>query len=780
MIFLKLTTAVRQKAEDMRDGDITGIAKLIIKQMISFLGGVLLSSVNDFGAFSPFGVAYVAAVGQDCLISSGLGAAAGYILTQDSVSSLRYIAALVCTAVFTRLFADSEKIGKFKLLPSCISFLTCFLTSLVVILARGAGGRSFLLYLGEAALAFAVSYFLSTARGAINAFGKQGGLSVRDLSAVLISVYLFLLSIAGITIFGISFARIAAIIIILFFAYIFKEAGGAIAGISAALIFSVSEGVGATGTAYAFAGLLCGVFSYMNRYVSAAVFLAAFDVSFVFGGGSTEKIYLLAEVTAACVIFMSVPEKYIRKAENSIIIKKEPQTTQSQRQVILNRLKSASAAVGEMSQTVSVAAGVLKQTEMTDTVCIFSKVQDSVCDGCRLFDFCWNKNFRDCKKSFDEMNEILKNNGTVTNKNIPQYIKGCCVKNTELAECFNKTYINYVAASSAQNKIEKIRQITGEQFGGICSMLAELSEEFAEGITFDNPRADRIEEMLLNTFSLKPESVICITDADGKIKLEIKFAQKPEKLRQNELKEELETVCATELDMPVIISGDNGVTVCFCEKTRYRVAAAATRITADDEELCGDSYESFYDGKGNYVVVLSDGMGTGIRAAVDSSLASGMMAKLLRAGFSYGSSLRLVNSALLLKSKEESLATLDIMSIDLYSGEARFYKAGAAISLIKRKEKICEIKRSSLPVGILKETDFAEASGELHTGDIVIVASDGAFELSGNAAETALAVTLDEKVEEISQRIAEKARDAKNGRRCDDITVIAVKLLDNN
>ena len=35
--------------------------------------------------------------------------------------------------------------------------------------------------------------------------------------------------------------------------------------------------------------------------------------------------------------------------------------------------------------------------------------------------------------------------------------------------------------------------------------------------------------------------------------------------------------------------------------------------------------------------------------------------------------LRLVNSSLLLKSRDESLATLDIVKIDLYTGKAVFY-----------------------------------------------------------------------------------------------------------
>ena len=52
------------------------------------------------------------------------------------------------------------------------------------------------------------------------------------------------------------------------------------------------------------------------------------------------------------------------------------------------------------------------------------------------------------------------------------------------------------------------------------------------------------------------------------------------------------------------------------------------------EEL-DTGYKYFYDGKGHFIMILSDGMGTGGRAAVDGAMASGLMARLLKAGFGY-------------------------------------------------------------------------------------------------------------------------------------------------
>ena len=100
--------------------------------------------------------------------------------------------------------------------------------------------------------------------------------------------------------------------------------------------------------------------------------------------------------------------------------------------------------------------------------------------------------------------------------------------------------------------------------------------------------------------------------------------------------------------------------------------------------MCGDNYKYFNDGKGHFLMVLSDGMGTGGRAAVDGAMACGLMTRLLKAGFGYDCSLKFLNSSMLFKSTDESLATVDGANIDLFTGQVQLFKAGAAPTVIRR------------------------------------------------------------------------------------------------
>ena len=75
--------------------------------------------------------------------------------------------------------------------------------------------------------------------------------------------------------------------------------------------------------------------------------------------------------------------------------------------------------------------------------------------------------------------------------------------------------------------------------------------------------------------------------------------------------------------------------------------------------------------------------------------------RLLTAGFGYESMLRMINTALITKSEDESLATLDIVDINLFTGDVRLHKAGAGASLLYSKDHAhrCLVVAAGDPAG---------------------------------------------------------------------------------
>ncbi|MEG2323336.1 MAG: SpoIIE family protein phosphatase [Anaerovoracaceae bacterium] len=141
--------------------------------------------------------------------------------------------------------------------------------------------------------------------------------------------------------------------------------------------------------------------------------------------------------------------------------------------------------------------------------------------------------------------------------------------------------------------------------------------------------------------------------------------------------------------------------------------------------VSGDSsmWEDLEDGR--FAMVISDGMGKGEKAAAESTLAVATMIKLLKAGLEPEMVLKLLNSILLLRSKDEIFATIDLAILDKNSGKVRFYKIGGATTFIKRGNGVETVKMSAMPMGIVDGLNINYVSVSLRGGDEIIMVSDG-------------------------------------------------------
>ena len=174
-----------------------------------------------------------------------------------------------------------------------------------------------------------------------------------------------------------------------------------------------------------------------------------------------------------------------------------------------------------------------------------------------------------------------------------------------------------------------------------------------------------------------------------------------------------------------------------------------------------------------------DGMGTGRPAAVDGNLAAELTARLLKAGFTAELAARLVNVALALKSEDESGATLDLISVDLYTGTARLFKAGAAPGFLVHGGRVRAVGDTSLPVGILGGVNGQSRVVHLTVGDYAVLVSDGLL-VDGPgwvAKQLELSAAAGEAPEKVAKTLVETARvRAQKTGRPDDITAAVLRL----
>ena len=180
------------------------------------------------------------------------------------------------------------------------------------------------------------------------------------------------------------------------------------------------------------------------------------------------------------------------------------------------------------------------------------------------------------------------------------------------------------------------------------------------------------------------------------------------------------------LPSPCVSTAQDRCRIQMCQRPALEVGRGFSQAAAQNGAFCGDCASVFSDGCGRLLAVLSDGMGTGGRAAVDGAMTCAMAESLLKAGIGFDSMLETVNAALMAKSGDESLATLDLTCIDLFTGEAEFRKAGAACTLVaagppRRGDRGLQRAGGHYARGDLRL--LPPAAGP--QGDVVVLVSDG-------------------------------------------------------
>jgi stage II sporulation protein E len=160
------------------------------------------------------------------------------------------------------------------------------------------------------------------------------------------------------------------------------------------------------------------------------------------------------------------------------------------------------------------------------------------------------------------------------------------------------------------------------------------------------------------------------------------------------------------------------------EDQKLRITSGVAH-RAKNSRGSGDSYSAMELRNGSSLLVLSDGMGSGERAKRESAATVGLLEDFIESGFDKELAVRMINSVLILKSSEESFSTLDICSVDLYTGRAEFIKIGAAETFLLRDGTVSVIRSASLPIGMLNDVDLEITERQLKHGDIILMVTDG-------------------------------------------------------
>ena len=720
------------------------------------------------GKYIPFGIS--AASGSPFLYMpmSALGAIVGYLFPATGEGGFRYIAA-VLSVMAIRLLTSKIKFTRDKpLFAALISLLSAFFTGVSTL--RGLpGGVAFAAI--EATLAGGIAYFIHIGSAALPE--SEAGLSSHQLTGAIITISVILSGLSYIAVGGISLGRIIFVFFILLAAHQAGAGTGAVFGVAAALSSAASGGDASVTVMLSFGGLMAGVFADIGKLAEIAAFIGAALTGAIIGGFSSHSAAVIVEAAIGCGIYMMMPKTVIRRfsklfAEKVTVIRPE-----GLKKALTMRLRFAGNALKDVSATVENVSSQLSKINSPDFKKVLSRIEEDACKGCSMQIFCWETKYDQTLGAVIAMTKAVRSGESCPEKYCDEEFKLRCIRASRMGNAAYKHYSEYAAAIAAEKRIEEVRSVVTDQFSGIAKMLSSLAAEFDTDERYDTAAAARIAAALKNIDIVAAQCGVKMDKCDRMtVDICIKNA-KDIVLNRADIMKVLCVACDRDFDPPCITFSGGDAYISVTEHANLTADIGVNQISVGGNVICGDSYEYFFDGKGQLVMILSDGMGTGGRAAVDGAMASGLMSRLLKAGFDYDAALKILNSSMLFKSRDESLATLDITAVDLFTGKTQLLKAGAAPTVVRRSGRAGKAQSTSLPAGILRGVSFDRAVITMKKGDIILMMSDGAASEGTDWISAEVEAWTDGSAQALAERISECAKRRRTDKKEDDITVIA-------
>ncbi len=755
--------------------------KAVARQLVYFTVGLLCARGLVFGKYAPFGVAAVAAFPYSALWSVVIGSVGGYLLPSASSVPVHYIAGVLAAAAIRWTLNDLVKLKMHPAFSPVTAFLPVLATGMAIVFVNGSSSTTVAMYVAESLLAAGVAYFFARASVLVESGRNVGDMTGQDIACTALAGGILLLSLSDLTIGAVSLGRVLAIIAILFAARYGGVSGGSVAGIAAGIVFSLStSGLNYLSGAYALGGMMAGVFSPVGRLASAAAFILSNGIASLQVGNQAAVINGLYEVMAATVIYMVLPARLGSPLVGMFSRTDDATRADGLRRSVIMKLDYAAKALGSVSETVEDVSKKLSAACAPDINGVYKKAIDEVCCNCGLKVYCWERNYNDSMNAFNDLTERLRNKGSVDRGDFSTQFATHCSRLGVVISSVNNNYREFMIRDTAESRAQQVRNVVADQFVTTSNMLEDMASELELYERFDFASAQKVTEVLRGAGILAID-VSCRTDRFNRMSIEIVAAPvEGARLNKAELTNEISRACGRVFQQPCISLVKGKCRLQMSELPLYRVQTGCAQHCCGNAQLCGDSWEFFSDGNGRQIAIISDGMGSGGRAAVDGAMASGIMSRMIQAGIGFDAALKIVNSALLVKSGDESLSTIDLAALDLFSGTVEFMKAGAPISILRKSGRAVKVDAPSLPIGILNDTKFTKSSDSLEEGDLLVMLSDGALS-SGDEWVCDMVEKWNGQIpQELAEEIVAQAIARRSDGHDDDITVLAMKMQNGN
>lgn len=693
---------VAMKAGEVQSRQTLGTALML---GVTVIGSALLSGAAWNGVPSPIHLAFAGTVSPLYGLAVFLGSLLHSLLLGTVTEQAPLLAAMALLVLLRFIFEISpEAFGMNALFAggslaaSAAFFALCGTLS----------SSLFFLYLCLSVVTGVSAYFGSVAILALRRH-ERIALTGSVGAAFAVTYLLLVASLCGVRLLWLNFGQLLAAFCILTAAKHWRISGGAVVGllsVCGAVLYAAELGMSTL--FFAVAGMLCGVFFSCTAPLLRLMFVLVSGIGLFFLGLPETSMMTLVSAAAGSLLF---DRRYSAPLLQKFCIPSEAETNmQRLSSVRLDFLRDALRDVRRNAQ--QIAEGLTPNYTRSS---LAEQASAAVCAKCRNRMQCWETNYETTNEAFRQMAEFPLRDA----EELPAGLEQCCRKE-KLRAAFRSLYRQVSMRQVLEKRLRETQSLLYTQMQVTEEILSSASRRM--DICYSRDMTRRLCHMLEEA-ELPYRTAVAYHLPDGRLAVELYLSEKLSEA--SELCSQIGEVLGRRLSPAELEHAGDEYRVFFHECTRYSVRCYGANCSASEEEPSGDSSSFFEDGQGSAYLVLSDGMGRGKLASLDSRLAVANFKRLILSGLDWQTAVRMVNSILLTKSSEESFATLDIARINLQTREVTLIKSGAAPTLIRAGEQVLLYRAPSHPVGIFSDLQPYCKTLKLEPGGAVVLLSDG-------------------------------------------------------
>lgn len=696
--------------------------------------GLALSTGRVLEGCSPFGLAFVGACGPGAGgFAALLGAAGGYLLSRGLDEALRYTAGCILVFAVSFAFYDLPVYKRRWFMPLAAAFLNA-LTAAVTIPARYRIQplRFLPSLLTEFALTLLCVYAFRVALSLLfhrqttrSATAQEEEVTFQRRACLILLAMAVLVSLSDLKLVGtVSVGRLLALWLALWAGYATGAGGGAAVGLCVGLAMDLSaQNGGLYALTFSLSGLTAGVFRKNGRLVTVLSCAVTGAVAALWSWEQADPVGAVAELLIAGGLFLAAPQQLLDRLNALFATDHAPFPAAYSAQAAQRRLLDTASAFTQVFSSLKSTFSAKTADMDEDPAVIYDRAANKVCSSCSLRERCWQSQYQDTHDLLNAALPSLLADHTAAPASLPQRFRDRCVRLPAFAAAVNEELRAYLLRQQYAGQLGRSQRAVCRQYEQVAEVLEDAAAAMAEPYVLNALKTRRLSQFLAARGLTC--SGVALTDPQGHLQLQITGRDAAALAAPAAV-----SALASALDAPLVLvaqpTPENPQTLLRQREPLSALAGVAGR-QKEGGEVSGDACAWFKDDFGQLYLLLCDGMGSGKEARRESELAIDLLEKFLKAGFSPKSALKALDQAFSLRLESAGgFSTVDLLVLDLFSGEGTLYKLGSAPSYLKQGGTIKALRGKGFPAGLEGRPDIYPV--RLDPGDCLVLLTDGIFE----------------------------------------------------